>query len=91
MYISPQTAEKRDGKWGPPARQNETGLQSDSGWNSDSYLSSWLFIQIIVFISMHFSVHTDTAGITLERNYLDPSNVYPPIEEKIVINVKKIS
>lgn len=38
---------------------------------------------------MHFNVHTDTAGITLERNYLDPSNVYPPIQEKSVINVKK--
>lgn len=80
---------KRNGKGRPPAKQNETGLQHDSGWNSDSYLSSWLFIQIIVFIIMHFNVHTDTAGITLERNYLDPSHVYPPIQEKSVINVLK--
>lgn len=80
---------KRNGKGRPPAKQNETGLQHDSGWSSDSYLSSWLFIQIIVFIIMHFNVHTDTAGITLERNCLDPSHVYPPIQEKSVINVKK--
>lgn len=80
---------KRNGKGRPPAKQNETGSQHDSESNSVSYLSSWLFIQIIVFIIMHFNVHTDTAGITLERNYLDPSHVYPPIQEKSVINVKK--
>lgn len=38
---------------------------------------------------MHFNVHTDTAGITLEGNYLGPPRVYPPIQEKSVINVKK--
>lgn len=80
---------KGNGKGRPPAKQNEAGLQHNSGWNSVSYLSSWLFIQIIVFIIMHFNVHTITAGITLERNYLDSSHVYPPIQEKSVINVKK--
>jgi hypothetical protein len=79
MYISLHTADKEMGKgYHKPNRTRQECR--NSGCNSDSYLSSWL--QIIVFIIMHFNVHPDPDGITLERNYFAPPNVYPPIQEK---------